>query len=37
MYDAYHEVIVANNADALLDSEYTVTGPILRNRGYPCT
>ncbi|HXX54877.1 MAG TPA: diaminopimelate decarboxylase [Methanoregula sp.] len=28
MYDAYHEVIVANNADALLDSEYTVTGPI---------
>ena len=28
MYDAYHEIIAANNADALLDSEYTVTGPI---------
>ena len=28
MYDAYHEVIVANKADAPLDSEYTVTGPI---------
>ena len=37
MYDAYHEVIVANNADALLDSEYTVTGPDLRDRGYPCS
>lgn len=28
MYDAYHEVIVANKADAALTSEYTVTGPI---------
>jgi diaminopimelate decarboxylase len=28
MYDAYHEVIVANKADALLTTEYTVTGPI---------
>ena len=28
MYDAYHEVIVANKADAPLTSEYTVTGPI---------
>jgi diaminopimelate decarboxylase len=28
MYDAYHEVIVANRADAPLTSEYTVTGPI---------
>jgi len=28
MYDAYHEVIVANRADALLTAEYTVTGPI---------
>jgi diaminopimelate decarboxylase len=28
MYDAYHEVIVANKADAPLASEYTVTGPI---------
>ena len=28
MYDAYHEVIVANKADAALTTEYTVTGPI---------
>jgi diaminopimelate decarboxylase len=28
MYDAYHEVILANKADAPLNSEYTVTGPI---------
>ena len=28
MYDAYHEVIVANRADAPLTTEYTVTGPI---------
>ena len=28
MYDSYHEVIVANRADAPLTSEYTVTGPI---------
>lgn len=28
MYDAYHEVIVANRADASLSTEYTVTGPI---------
>jgi diaminopimelate decarboxylase len=28
MYDAYHEVIVADKADALLTTEYTVTGPI---------
>ena len=28
MYDAYHEVIVANKADAPLTSYYTVTGPI---------
>jgi diaminopimelate decarboxylase len=28
MYDSYHEVIVANRADALLTTEYTVTGPI---------
>jgi diaminopimelate decarboxylase len=28
MYDAYHEVIVANKADAPLTMEYTVTGPI---------
>jgi diaminopimelate decarboxylase len=28
MYDAYHEVIVANNADAPLTTEYTITGPI---------
>lgn len=28
MYDAYHEVIVANNADAAATTEYTVTGPI---------
>jgi len=28
MYDAYHEVIVANRADAPLSTEYTVTGPI---------
>ena len=28
MYDAYHEVIVANRADASLTTEYTVTGPI---------
>ena len=28
MYDAYHEVIVANKAGALLTTEYTVTGPI---------
>jgi diaminopimelate decarboxylase len=28
MYDAYHEVIVANKADAPLTAEYTVTGPI---------
>jgi diaminopimelate decarboxylase len=28
MYDAYHEVIVANKADAPLTAEYTITGPI---------
>jgi diaminopimelate decarboxylase len=28
MYDAYHEVIVANKADIPLTTEYTVTGPI---------
>jgi diaminopimelate decarboxylase len=28
MYDAYHEVIAANKADAPLDIEYTITGPI---------
>ena len=28
MYDAYHEVIVANHADAPLTTDYTVTGPI---------
>ena len=28
MYDAYHEVIVANNAAAAATTEYTVTGPI---------
>jgi diaminopimelate decarboxylase len=28
MYDAYHEVIVANKADAPLTTEYTITGPI---------
>jgi diaminopimelate decarboxylase len=28
MYDSYHEVIVANKADAPQNSEYTVTGPI---------
>ena len=28
MYDAYHEVIVANKADKPLTTEYTVTGPI---------
>jgi len=28
MYDAYHEVIVANRADALETTVYTVTGPI---------
>lgn len=28
MYDAYHEVIVANKANAALTTEYTVTGPI---------
>jgi diaminopimelate decarboxylase len=28
MYDSYHEVIVANKADAPLTTEYTVTGPI---------
>jgi len=28
MYDAYHEVIVANKADAPLTTDYTVTGPI---------
>jgi diaminopimelate decarboxylase len=28
MYDAYHEVIVADKADAPLTTEYTVTGPI---------
>ena len=28
MYDSYHEVIVANRADAPLTSGYTVTGPI---------
>jgi len=28
MYDAYHEVIAANKADAPLTTEYTVTGPI---------
>ena len=28
MYDAYHEVIVANNAAAAATSESTVTGPI---------
>ena len=28
MYDAYHEVIVAGNADAATTTDYTVTGPI---------
>ena len=28
MYDAYHEVIVANKADAPLTTEYTIAGPI---------
>jgi len=28
MYDAYHEVIVADKADAPLTTAYTVTGPI---------
>jgi diaminopimelate decarboxylase len=28
MYEAYHEVIIANKADAALTTEYTVTGPI---------
>ena len=28
MYDAYHEIIVANKADDPLTTEYTVTGPI---------
>jgi diaminopimelate decarboxylase len=28
MYDAYHEVVVANRADAPVTMEYTVTGPI---------
>lgn len=28
MYDSYHEVIVANRADAPLTTKYTVTGPI---------
>ena len=28
MYDAYHEVIVANRADAMETTAYTVTGPI---------
>jgi diaminopimelate decarboxylase len=28
MYDAYHEVIAANKADAPLETDYTVTGPI---------
>jgi diaminopimelate decarboxylase len=28
MYDAYHEVIVANRADAMGTKAYTVTGPI---------
>jgi diaminopimelate decarboxylase len=28
MYDSYHEVIAANKADAPLNAEYTVTGPI---------
>jgi diaminopimelate decarboxylase len=28
MYDAYHEVLVANKADAPPAGEYTVTGPI---------
>jgi diaminopimelate decarboxylase len=28
MYDAYHEIIVADKADAPLTTEYTVTGPI---------
>lgn len=28
MYDSYHEVVIANRADAPLTSEYTVTGPI---------
>jgi diaminopimelate decarboxylase len=28
MYDAYHEVIVANKAAVPLTTEYTVTGPI---------
>jgi diaminopimelate decarboxylase len=28
MYDAYHEVIVANRADAPLVTEFTITGPI---------
>jgi diaminopimelate decarboxylase len=28
MYDAYHEIIAANKADAPLTTDYTVTGPI---------
>jgi len=28
MYDAYHEVIVADRADAATTTDYTVTGPI---------
>jgi len=28
MYNAYHEVIMANNANAAATTEYTVTGPI---------
>ena len=28
MYDAYHEIIAADKADAALTTEYTVTGPI---------
>ncbi|MCX6698284.1 MAG: diaminopimelate decarboxylase [Methanoregula sp.] len=28
MYDAYHEVIVADSADAATTTDYTVTGPI---------
>ena len=28
MYDAYHEVLVANKADAVARTTYTVTGPI---------
>ena len=28
MYGSYHEVIAANKADAPLNAEYTVTGPI---------